>query len=159
ARHVLAKSAPPQKGWAEKTDALAHEAAIPRDTTVHPSKPLHPQNASGFPSLKNPPVGPSSGRVASHTIPAAPSSTGFWAPIGPPMSVLTKPGHAEFTLNRSPCSSGERVRVTALRDALETRYPGDHPPISETPPMPLDTFTIRGLALARRRGSNAIVNR
>jgi hypothetical protein len=35
------------------------------------------QNTTGAPSLKNPPVGPSSGKVASHTIPAAPSSTGF----------------------------------------------------------------------------------
>src|ERR1700683_1367597 len=80
-----------------------------------------PQNAIAFPSRKNPPVGPSSPSVASHTTPAAPSSTGFLAPIGPPMSVLTNPGHAELTRNPSPASSAERIRVTALSAALDTR--------------------------------------
>lgn len=32
----------------------------------------------------------------------------------------------------------------ALSDAFETLYPGDQPPISVTPPISLDTLTIRG---------------
>lgn len=49
----------------------------------------------GLPSLKNPPVGPSSG-AAAQTIDAAPSSTLLGAPR-PPMSVRAQPG--ETALN------------------------------------------------------------
>jgi hypothetical protein len=82
---------------------------------------LSTQNAIGSPSRKKPPVGPSSGRVASQTIPAAPSSTDFQAPSGVPMSVLTKPGQAELTRKPSSASSTESIRVTALRAAFDRR--------------------------------------
>ena len=47
------------------------------------------QNEICRPSRKKPLVGPSSGRVASHTTPLAPSSTGLLAPNWLPMSVAT----------------------------------------------------------------------
>jgi len=47
-------------------------------------------------SRKNPPVGPLSGRVASHTGVSAPCATVRGA-RSPPMSVLTHPGQAELT--------------------------------------------------------------
>ena len=59
--------------------------------------------------------------MASHTIPLAPSSTDFWAPIGPPMSVATKPGQAELTFTPASSSSVARMRVIALSAALDTR--------------------------------------
>src|SRR3954452_9401633 len=67
---------------------------------------------------KNPPVGPSSGRVASQTAVSAPSSTDRGAPA-PPMSVRTHPGHIEFTRIRG-CSF-DRIRVRAFRAAFEVR--------------------------------------
>ena len=54
-------------------------------------------------------------------MPAAPSSTGFFAPHWPPMSVLTKPGQAELTSTPSPASSVERIRVIAFSAAFDTR--------------------------------------
>jgi len=60
------------------------------------SNPRH-HHGIDFRSRKNPPLGPSSGNVASHTMVSAPCSTERSA-CGPPMSVRTQPGHTELTL-------------------------------------------------------------
>ena len=73
----------------------------------------------GRPSRKKPPVGPSSGSVAAHTMPAAPSATG--RPPAPPMSVATQPGQTALTRIRSPRSSAARMRVSALSAAFDVR--------------------------------------
>src|SRR5262249_7747288 len=52
---------------------------------------------SGWPRWKNPPLGPSSGSVASCAL-VFPPSLGSIGAFGPPMSVFTQPGWAEFTL-------------------------------------------------------------
>src|SRR5689334_17768175 len=75
-------------------------------------------HASGLPSRKNPPVGPSSGRVAAHTIPIAPSSTG--RPPAPPISVATHPGQTEFTKMLLSRSSPASVLVSAFSPAFVT---------------------------------------
>src|SRR6188472_778650 len=85
-----------------------------------------------LPSKKNPPVGPLSGNVAAHTIPFAPSSTG--RPPLPPISVATHPGSTELTKMPVPAgSSAARIRVNALRAALEMLYAGGVP----VPPPPM----------------------
>ena len=68
---------------------------------------------------KKPLVGPSSGSVAAHTMPAAPSATG--RPPLPPMSVATQPGQTALTRMASRRSSAAKTRVSALSAALETR--------------------------------------
>src|SRR2546421_12071531 len=52
---------------------------------------------SGWPRWKNPPLGPSSASVASCALVFPPSLTSIGA-FGPPISVFTQPGCAEFTL-------------------------------------------------------------
>ena len=73
----------------------------------------------GLPSRKNPPVGPLSGSVAAHTIPAAPSLTERGAPA-PPISVATQPGHTAFTKIRVFRSSPASERVKAFSAAFVT---------------------------------------
>jgi len=58
---------------------------------------LRSYQGSGFPRWKNPPVGPSSGRVANSALVLPPSLISIVA-LGPPMSVFTQPGCAELTL-------------------------------------------------------------
>src|ERR1041384_5389964 len=81
-------------------------------------------HGDGFPSKKNPPVGPLSGNVAAHTIPFDPSSTGRPPPPLPPISVDTHPGSTELTKIPVSRSSAARIRVNALRAVLETLYAG-----------------------------------
>src|SRR5205807_9736193 len=52
---------------------------------------------SGWPRWKNPPLGPSSASVANWALVFPPSLTSIGA-FGPPISVFTQPGCAEFTL-------------------------------------------------------------
>lgn len=81
--------------------SIVRASALWRKTFV--SALVHPSleatcgchHGSGLPSRNKPPLGPSLGRVAAHTIPAAPSATG--RPPVPPMSVATQPGQTEFT--------------------------------------------------------------
>src|SRR5262249_40160698 len=68
---------------------------------------------------KKPPVGPPSGRVASQTAVSAPFSTGTVA-FGPPISVLTQPGHMALTRMLVPRSSSAKMRVRAFRAPFET---------------------------------------
>ena len=72
---------------------------------------------SGSPQTQKPPVGPPSGNVAAHTMPAAPSVTG--RPPAPPMSVATQPGHTELTRMPSARSSSANTRVNAFNAAFE----------------------------------------
>ena len=65
-------------------------------------------HGEGFPSKKEPPLGPLSGNVAAHTIPFAPSSTG--RPPLPPISVATHPGSTEFT--KFPVHEDQRKNTT-----------------------------------------------
>ena len=74
----------------------------------------------GWRSRKKPPLGPSSGRVASHTMVSAPCSTERSA-SGPPMSVRTQPGQTELILTPDSLSSSARMRVRALSAVLEKR--------------------------------------
>src|SRR5882757_5215279 len=59
---------------------------------------------SDCPRCKNPPFGPSSGSVASCALVLPPSLTSIVA-LGPPISVFTQPGCAEFTLILLSCTS------------------------------------------------------
>jgi hypothetical protein len=72
----------------------------------------------GFRSRKNPPFGPTSERVASHTSVSTASSGERGAPE-PPMSVLTQPGHMALTFT-SPRTARDTFTVKAFRAALET---------------------------------------
>ena len=67
----------------------------------------------GVRSRKNPPVGPSSGSVASQTTVSAPSST-LRGACGPPIFVRTHPGQAAFTLTLACRTSSATIRD--LRD-------------------------------------------
>jgi hypothetical protein len=111
-------------------------------------------HGSGLPSRKNPSVGPLSGRVAAHKIPAAPSRTERGAPA-PPISVATQPGHTEFTRIREPRSSPASVRVKAFSAALVTCYAGGPAPMFVSDPDSEETLTIRPVRLFRMRGRNA----
>src|SRR6185436_12895581 len=124
------------------------------DRTAGHKRPRHaPHHATGRPSRKNPPVGPSSpSRTAQVTL-AAPSATG--RPPAPPMSVATHPGQTAFTSTRSDRSSAARIRVRALSAAFETLYAGVPALMSASDPLPLDTLTIRGRGLWRRSGRSA----
>ncbi len=64
----------------------------------------------GFRFRKKPPVGPSSGKVASQTAVSAPSS-GLRDALSPPMRVRTHPGHIAFTLRAA--------RERMLRDGID----------------------------------------
>jgi len=74
-----------------------------------------------FLSLKNAPVGPPLGCVASHTMVTAASSTD-WGASGPPRSVLVQPGHTEFTITFFPSAASatisEGVKGSSLRLTL-----------------------------------------
>src|SRR6185295_19871995 len=88
------------------------ENALPQDST-----PTH--HGTGLRELKNPPVGPSAGKVASHTGVSAPCSVVPGA-SSPPISVLIQPGCAEFTLigvSRSSCASCTVKAFTAVLEA------------------------------------------
>lgn len=78
----------------------------------HVSKVTSHYQGRGWPSRKNPPVGPSSGRSAAHTTLAAPSATGL--PPTLPMSVATQPGQTLLTRMPAPRSSAASMRVKAL---------------------------------------------
>ena len=69
-------------------------------------------------SRKNPPVGPSSPKVASHTGVSAASSGEVVAPA-PPMRVRTHPRHTALTLTPRPAPAAS-FTVRALRAALLT---------------------------------------
>src|SRR5512134_1969235 len=96
----------------------------------------------GWRSRKNPPVGPSFGSVANHTIVSAPSC-GDRGADGPPMSVRTQPGSAALT--STPLASYEcaRIRVNAFKAAFDIEYAGAYPDIVASCPAPDDTLTIR----------------
>jgi hypothetical protein len=68
---------------------------------------------------------------------ATPSSTEREA-FGPPMSVRTQPGQTALTLMPVPWSSLAKIRVSAFRPALETRYAGKRLPMSPSWPRPDD---------------------
>src|SRR5262245_56170674 len=74
----------------------------------------------GSRSRKNPPVGPPSGSVASHTAVSAPLRTPREA-LGPPMSVRTHPGHTLLTSTPSPAVALATIRVSALSAVFDTR--------------------------------------
>src|SRR5207247_2777331 len=95
-----------------------------------------------FRSLKNPPVGPSGGSVASHTIVSAPSSTDFGAPR-PPMSVRTQPGLALLTSTPVPFVAPASCRVNAFSALFDIEYAGAYVPIDDSCPASDDTFTTR----------------
>src|SRR5713101_3249156 len=68
---------------------------------------------SGLPRWKNPPFGPSSASVASCAL-VLPPSLGSIGAFGPPISVFTQPGCAEFTLILLSRSSCARCTVNAF---------------------------------------------
>ena len=78
-------------------------------------------------SRKNPPVGPLSGRVASHTGVSAPCATLRGACL-PPMSVLTHPGQAELTRILDPRVTLANRAVIAFNNVFEIRYAGTSTP-------------------------------
>ena len=101
-------------------DMLVEVQAIAVDRlTLRRLSPPGVYQSIGRPSRKKPPVGPSSGSVAAHTMPAAPSGTG--RPPAPPMSVATQPGQIALTRIRSPRNSAARMRVSALSAAFDVR--------------------------------------
>src|SRR5580698_182762 len=73
------------------------------------------------PAWKNPPVGPSSGRVANSTSVFAPSAALIGAAL-PPRSVFTHPGCAEFTLLFVCRSSCARWIVNMFSAAFDELY-------------------------------------
>ena len=73
-------------------------------------------HGSFFSRWKKPPLGPSSGKVASATAVCAPSST-VRSPVGF-MSVFTLPGWAEFTLIGEPRSTLARVNGESVHGRL-----------------------------------------
>src|SRR5688500_9270153 len=93
-------------------------------------------------SRKNPPVGPLSGSVASHTIVSAPSC-GDRGAEGPPMSVRTHPGSTALTSTPSPRYVSDRIRVNALTAAFDIEYAGAYVDMVASCPAPDDTFTTR----------------
>src|SRR5713101_2819881 len=70
-------------------------------------------HGTGWPRWKKPPFGPSLGSVASCALVLPPSLTSIVA-FGPPISVLTQPGCAEFTLILLSRSSCARCTVNAF---------------------------------------------
>src|SRR5215210_4364760 len=96
---------------------------------------------TGLLSRKKPPVGPLLGSVAAQMRASAPSSTERVAPE-PPISVCTHPGLTALTRMPLPRNSEARMRVRALRAVLETRYPGEPPPMSSRDASPVETLTI-----------------
>ena len=99
-----------------------HECERPREALAARPRSALPHGYQGIGSRfrKKPPVGPSSGRVASQTAVSAPSSTERGALL-PPMSVRTHPGHIELTRIPFAPSSWERILVRALSAVFETR--------------------------------------
>ena len=128
---------PARRPYPDSTICKPHGARAHADG--HHRRRLTHQGTSR-PSRKNPPLGPSSGRVAAHTTLAAPCSTG--CPPGPPMSVATHPGHTELTRTRRRSSPASR-RVRAFSEALLTLYAGVPPLMLASEPPSLDTLTIR----------------
>src|SRR5205807_8203103 len=86
------------------------------DSSPHSKTAAH--QGSGCPRWKKPPLGPSSGTVASCTLVLPPSETSSGA-AEPPMSVFTQPGCAELTLIFVPRSSWARWTVKALRAVFD----------------------------------------
>ena len=88
-------------------------ASVPGNLGLPPS-----HQGIGLPSRKNPPLGPSAGSVASHTIPSA-----AWRALsgadGPPMRVRAQPGQAALTFT-SPRTSEASFTVRAFSAAFET---------------------------------------
>src|SRR5581483_9437669 len=116
----------------------AHRLPFVRSTTSGSPSPPAPTpaprvisyQASGRPSRKNPPAGPSRSSVAAHTTLAAPRPTG--RPPRPPMSVAVQPGQTAFT--RIAGSSAARILVSAFNAAFEMLYAGVPPPIEASEP-------------------------
>ena len=106
----LPDEAPPQ---APRTQLLAPDRSLIKG----PADAVAAHHATGRPSRKKPPVGPSSGSVAAQTTLAAPSCTS--RPPPPPMSVLTHPGQTLLTRTPVPASSPASNRVRALSAAFE----------------------------------------
>src|SRR5215468_8667406 len=77
--------------------------------------------------------------AASHTIPAAPSSTERGA-LEPPISVRHHPGHTELTAIPFSLRAAPNRQVMALSVVLEAEYAGDQLPISMSWPAPLETL-------------------
>jgi hypothetical protein len=73
-----------------------------------------------FLSRKNPPLGPSSGKVANQTGVSAPCA-GLSGACGPPISVFTQPGQAEFTRILSLLTWLATNAVRLLTAFLESR--------------------------------------
>jgi hypothetical protein len=78
-----------------------------RPISPHRVNPGSLYQGSVSPRWEKPPVGPLSGRVANNTLVLPPSETSIGA-AAPPISVLTHPGWAEFTLIGVPFSSWAR---------------------------------------------------
>src|SRR6266496_507383 len=76
---------------------------------------------TGWPRWKNPPLGPSSGSAASCAL-VLPPSLGSIGALGPPISVLTQPGCAEFTLILLSRTSYARCTVKAFGAAFDASY-------------------------------------
>src|SRR6185295_4402147 len=74
-------------------------------------------------SRKNPPVGPSSGSVAAHTIVSAPCSTERGAD-GPPISVRTQPGSTALASTPRPRYVSASSFVNALSAVFDIEYAG-----------------------------------
>src|SRR5438093_850781 len=98
--------------------------------------------AIGRRSRKKPPVGPSSGKVASHTVVSAPCWTDRGA-ADPPMSVRTHPGSTALASTPRPRYVWARIRVNALRAAFDIAYAGAYVDMFASWPAPDDTFTTR----------------
>ena len=108
----------PDPGSARREGPVpAAPPAAPPDATIA-SQPRY--QGIGSRSRKKPPLGPSSGRVASQTAVSAPSSTERGA-LSPPIRVLTQPGQRELTRIPEPASSAASTRVRALSAVFETR--------------------------------------
>src|SRR5438477_2406550 len=79
---------------------------------------LRSHHAIGRRSLKKPPVGPSSGSVASQTVVSTPCRTDRGAD-GPPISVRTQPGSTELASTPRTRYVWARMRVNAFSAAFD----------------------------------------
>src|SRR6185295_11040969 len=93
-------------------------------------------------SLKNFPVGPFEGSVASQTIVSAPSSTDRGAPR-PPIRVRTQPGFTQLTSTPLPLVDAASWIVSAFSAAFEIEYAGAYVVIDDSWPAPDETLTMR----------------
>src|SRR5437899_3162510 len=105
-------------------------------------------------SWKNPPVGPLSGSVASHTIVSAPSC-GDRGADGPPMSVRTHPGSTALTSTPLAQQVRARIRVNAFKAAFDIEYAGAYADMVASCPAPDETLTIRPYRPRAMSGTNA----